>query len=128
MYFAIIMVFSLVINFTNLSLLVVSVAFSVFLAGSMSCNFFLSCLYVGHFNIKCSSSSTCVGQKGQNLISFGVIGVVCLPFSMLRIWFDSLNFVSVCLSVVLLMVWRYFSHPTSVFISAYVYVVYFLWH
>ena len=75
---------------------------------------------MGHSSRKCTSSSTTVGQKGQNRSSFGVLGLVCLNFSMFKRLLESLNFVSACLVVTFLISSRYFSHPISVLISAYV--------
>ena len=63
-------------------------------------NSFLGTRYVGHSRRKCISSSTLVGQKGQNLSSFGVLGDVCLPFSILRVWFERRNLVKDCLTSV----------------------------
>ena len=76
--------------------------------------------YMGQSIKKCTSSSTTVGQKGQNLSSLGVLGVVCLSFSMFKRLLDSLNFVSACLDAMFLISSRHFSHPISVLISAYV--------
>ena len=75
---------------------------------------------MGQSSRKCTSSSTTVGQKGQNLSSLGVIGVVCLNFSMFKRLLDSLNLLSECLVAMFLISSRYFSHPISVLISAYV--------
>ena len=74
----------------------------------------LGFLYTGHSNRKCISSSTLFGQNGQNRFSFGVFGCVCLPFSMFRTLLESLNFVSDCLTGMLVISCRYFSHPDSV--------------
>ena len=50
-------------------------------------NSFRGISYVGHSRRKCISSSTLSGQNGQNLFSLGVLGDMCLPFSILRMWF-----------------------------------------
>ena len=101
-----------------------------------NCSFFVSCKnngfsfntvptisplgtrYIGHSSRKCTSSSTLPGQKGQKRCSFGVLGVVCLPFSMFKVLLESLNLVNDCLIAILLISWRYFSHPTCVLKSA----------
>ena len=60
-----------------------------------------------------------IGKKGQNCSSFGVLGLVCLNFSMFRRLLENLNFVSACVVVMFLISSRYFSHPISVLLSAY---------
>ena len=74
--------------------------------------------YVGHSRRKCISSSTLSGQNGQNLCSLGVLGDLCLPFSMFRTWFERRYFVKDCLMVVFLISCKYFSQPSSVLKSA----------
>ena len=78
---------------------------------NLSINIVLS--YSEHWIKKCCSLSTWSGQCGQNLCSLGVIGMLCLPVSILRMWSDSLNFERVTLCFLFLIVSRYFSHLTS---------------
>ena len=77
-------------------------------------NSFRGIMYIGHSRRKWISSSILSGQKGQNLFSLGVIGDECLPFSMLRTWFERRYFVNDCLTLVFFISHRYFSHPSSV--------------
>ena len=69
---------------------------------------FLGIRYIGQTRRKCTSSSTVLGQKGQNRFSFGVLGLVYLSFSMFRTWFESLNLVKDCLTISFLISRRYF--------------------
>ena len=53
-------------------------------------NFCRSLVYKGHDIRKCFSSSTMFVQKLQNLSSLLIfVGFACLPFSIIREWFDS---------------------------------------
>ena len=56
-----------------------------------SIKFFLRNLYVGHFIKKWSSSSTSSGQKGHFRSEWYMFW--CLPFSIARLWSESLNLV-----------------------------------
>ena len=91
------------------------VIFSIF-----SIIWYLGYRYIGQFIRKCTSSSTAVGQKGQNRSSLGVLGLVCRSFSMLSRLLESRNLVKDCRTVVFLISSRYFSRPSSVLRSAYV--------
>ena len=53
-------------------------------------NFVFVSLYV------CLSLDREVGQKGQNLLDLSIF--VCLPFSIVRSWFDNLNLDKILLS------------------------------
>jgi hypothetical protein len=81
---------------------------------------FLGDTYIGQSSRKCTSSSTTVGQNGQNLFSFGVLGMVCLNFSMFNRLFESLNFVNDFLISLFFISCKYFSHPTFFLKRAYV--------
>ena len=61
------------------------------------------------FNRKCTSVSTVSGQNGQNRFSFGIL--VKRPTSIIKLWFDSLNFVICILAEVFLISERYCSYP-----------------
>ena len=78
-------------------------------------NSFRGIMYIGHSRRKCISSSILSGQKGQNLFSLGVIGDECLPFSMLRTWFERRYFVNDCLTLV------FFLFCTGIFASFFTY-------
>ena len=119
MCFAISVVFSCVIILINFSVLE-SCRNCCLFAKTIFSILFLICSYVGHSIKKCTSSSTDFGQKGQNLISLGVLGVLCRPFSISKKWLDSLNFVIDCRAVVFFIVWRYSSQPISVLSNEYV--------
>ena len=54
-------------------------------------------LYVLHCVRKWISFSTVDGQNGQNRSSLGSTGRLCLPFSIMRQWSDSLYFLNVAL-------------------------------
>ena len=60
---------------------------------------FLGIRYIGQTRRKCTSSSTVLGQKGQNRFSFGVLGLMYLSFSVFRTLFESLNSVKDCLTI-----------------------------
>ena len=64
----------------------------------------LGARYTGHSRRKCTSSSTSPGQNGQKRCPLGVFGTVCLPFSMFRTLFESLNLVSDCLNAAFLII------------------------
>ena len=66
------------------------------------------------------SSSTFPGQNWQKRSSFGVLGVVCLPVSMAKRWFESLNLATWERILKFLTFTKYFSIPISVLKVAYV--------
>ena len=79
------------------------------------------CLYIAkvfQLNRKWVSSSISFGQQGQYLKLLSMFR--CLPFSIIRVWFDSLNLVRATLFCVHFMSVRYFSHPIVVFRMVYV--------
>ena len=61
---------------------------------------------------KCFSSSTSLGQKGQNRAFFSIFR--CLPFSIINEWFESLSFVNAVRSSMLRISLRYCSYPREV--------------
>ena len=69
---------------------------------------------------KRASSSTDSGQKGQKRRSLGVLGIVCLNFSIFKRLLDSLNLVKDCLTAVFSIWSRYASRPIPVLKSPYV--------
>ena len=50
---------------------------------------------------KGNSVAMAFGREGQNLLAFSTLK--CLPFSILKLWFESLNLVSVILSCVFIL-------------------------
>ena len=108
----------LISNIFKTNLLTI-LAFSVFIS-SINCSFWLcshtkeltentdfnisslGSRYVGQVKRKCTSSSTLVGQNGQNLSSLGVLGEVYLPLSIFKVWLESRNLVSAFLALMIL--------------------------
>ena len=73
---------------------------------------FLIYLYWGHLVLKCFSSSTIPGQKGQNLKFLSIFR--CRPISIINKWFESLSLVRAIRSLTHLIWSKYFSNPGSV--------------
>ena len=76
---------------------------------------------MGQENRKCTSFSTNSGQNGQNLSSASIF--LCRPVSIISLWFESLNLVTLILVWIFLISVRYFSKPTSFLNTAYMYEV-----
>ena len=74
-------------------------------------NIFLCFSKVLQIKRKCISSSIRFGQKGQYLLLFSIFK--CLPFSIISVWFESLNFVRATLFCTEVTSVRYFSYPMS---------------
>ena len=54
-------------------------------------------LYYRHVVIKCSSLSTVCKHVGHFRSSLGIMGLLFLPFSIISIWSDTLNFLKAIL-------------------------------
>ena len=80
---------------------------------------FLRCLMKPlHAITKCISSSNSFGQRGQNRSS--LLTLLCLPFSIISLWFESRDFDMVVLTFGQGIRFRSFSRPNSSLICLYV--------
>ena len=72
-----------------------------------------------HSSKKCFSSSTLLGQKGQNRAFLSIFR--CLPFSIISGWFESLSFVNAVRCSTFWISLRYCSYPSDVLRRLYVF-------
>ena len=87
-------------------------------SAALSSHLSLRYAYDGQWNRKCISVSTHWRQKWQKRSSFGIF--LCLPFSISKTWFESLNFATCDRFSIFLIFTKYFSMPISVLKSEYV--------